>query len=326
MKTKILLSFLLFICIAASAQLRIDPYGRIGIGTNYPNPGYKVHIKGDLLLTTYPEIPPPNQSPVELRFRVGNGSPGAEIGTGVGKIAFWDPTVGYNKLYAEAFYWQSDSSTKTDITAISNSLQKIKSLKAYSYFLKDSRPNDRKMKYGFLAQEIEKVLPNIVDSAKGILMIDGFQILPLLVEAMKEQQITIDSIKQQLTATNNEMIRCCNQHQQGTTEPVLKESDARQGIHPLPDNPTTNHSSLYQNKPNPFANETIIEFDVAENFNTASIMIFDLQGTLKDSKPIYLNGKGQIKINNNMLASGMYLYSLVIDGKEIDTKRMILVN
>lgn len=39
-----------------------------------------------------------------------------------------------------------------------------------------------------------------------------------------------------------------------------------------------------------------------------------------------INGKGKqtVAINGNSLAAGMYLYSLVIDGKEVDTKRMIL--
>jgi hypothetical protein len=39
-----------------------------------------------------------------------------------------------------------------------------------------------------------------------------------------------------------------------------------------------------------------------------------------------INGKGKqsVTINGNSLEPGMYLYSLVIDGKEVDTKRMIL--
>jgi len=39
-----------------------------------------------------------------------------------------------------------------------------------------------------------------------------------------------------------------------------------------------------------------------------------------------MNGKGKqsVTINGNSLQPGMYLYALVIDGKEVDTKRMIL--
>ena len=61
-------------------------------------------------------------------------------------------------------------------------------------------------------------------------------------------------------------------------------------------------------------------------FRSASIMVFDLQGTLKMVIPISHSLKGQITINGFELTAGMYLYSLIVDDKEIDTKRMILMN
>jgi hypothetical protein len=53
---------------------------------------------------------------------------------------------------------------------------------------------------------------------------------------------------------------------------------------------------------------------------------------LKDGIPDYqlqqysITGKGKqtVTINGNSYEPGMYLYALVIDGKEVDTKRMIL--
>ncbi len=43
--------------ISAFAQLKVDQYGRIGMGTNYPNPSYKCHVAGNLLCTSYPANP-----------------------------------------------------------------------------------------------------------------------------------------------------------------------------------------------------------------------------------------------------------------------------
>jgi hypothetical protein len=37
-------------------------------------------------------------------------------------------------------------------------------------------------------------------------------------------------------------------------------------------------------------------------------------------------GKGNVTVNASELKPGMYLYTLVADGKEVDTKRMILTN
>jgi hypothetical protein len=63
---------------------------------------------------------------------------------------------------------------------------------------------------------------------------------------------------------------------------------------------------------------------VKENSQNASLRIYDLQGI--EIKSFTINGTGEktIKLNANELKAGMYLYSLIIDGNEIDTKRMIL--
>ena len=49
-----------------------------------------------------------------------------------------------------------------------------------------------------------------------------------------------------------------------------------------------------------------------------------MQGTLLKTVNLSNTGKGSIIINGGELNAGMYMYSLVANGKEIDTKRMIL--
>jgi hypothetical protein len=49
-----------------------------------------------------------------------------------------------------------------------------------------------------------------------------------------------------------------------------------------------------------------------------------MQGKLIKTYPINTKKEGSIEINGGEMQPGMYLYSLIIDGKEIDTKRMIL--
>lgn len=39
---------------------------------------------------------------------------------------------------------------------------------------------------------------------------------------------------------------------------------------------------------------------------------------------VTIKGKQTVILNGNSLEPGMYLYALVVDGKEVDTKRMIL--
>ncbi len=56
----------------------------------------------------------------------------------------------------------------------------------------------------------------------------------------------------------------------------------------------------------------------------AEIMLFDMQGAL--IKKYEIKDKGYIDIAQGELRAGIYLYSLIVDNKEIDTKRMIIAN
>jgi predicted secreted Zn-dependent protease len=56
--------------------------------------------------------------------------------------------------------------------------------------------SDKTRQFGFSAQEVEKVLPEIVSKGDdGLLSLDYGKVTPLLVEAIKEQQQQIDSYK-----------------------------------------------------------------------------------------------------------------------------------
>jgi hypothetical protein len=82
-------------------------------------------------------------------------------------------------------------------------------------------------------------------------------------------------------------------------------------------------SKLCQNTPNPFTERTEIRFSVPEGTNNAYIYIFDMTGKMLRQIPVD-SSMQSVTINGNELAPGIYLYSLVVNGQEIDTKRMIL--
>ena len=81
---------------------------------------------------------------------------------------------------------------------------------------------------------------------------------------------------------------------------------------------------LLQNNPNPFDAETEIKMTLPDNVGYATIMIYNLEG--KQLKTIQVSDRGDVHvmISANELSAGMYLYSLIADGKVVDTKRMVL--
>lgn len=90
-------------------------------------------------------------------------------------------------------------------------------------------------------------------------------------------------------------------------------------------NPSLNHNELYQNRPNPFNAQTNIGYNIVEMEYSAMIAIFDLNGREITRYMITKKGKGEITVNNENLIPGQYLYSLIVDGQEQVTKKMVVL-
>lgn len=321
MKTKSIILSAIFAVLTLSAfsQLKVDQYGRIGMGTNWPNSGYKCHIKGNLLLTTYPASPF-----IEFRFKVGNGWPGAEFGTNVDKIAVWASWVGYNKLYAEQFYKMSDASFKLNQSAIESPMKKLLDLKPYKYDMIDpyiSENGDSLQgtlpQYGFISQEVEQTLPEIkiTEDGKGGKLMDYDQIIPLLVAGIQEQQKQITSLE----ALIAKIIATGTNPGQGNNGNQGNNGGNGNGNNPI------DMCKLFNSTPNPFNNSANIPYYLCNNTASAEIKVWDMQGV--ERKTFNLNpqqGNNQVTLNSSELPiSGTYIYALIADGKIVDAKTMI---
>lgn len=92
----------------------------------------------------------------------------------------------------------SDARFKKNITPIENPITLVKGLKGVYYDWDYSAYPDRKFskghQIGFIAQDIEKILPEVVLKGEdGFLSVDYGKVTPLLLEAIKEQQTIIES-------------------------------------------------------------------------------------------------------------------------------------
>lgn len=104
--------------------------------------------------------------------------------------------------YATGTFQSSDVKYKKNISSIDSPLDKILSLKGVSYEWKTEEYKDKGFSegenYGVIAQEVEKVLPEIVREGKvSGKAVSYTQIIPVLIEAIKEQQKTINELKAQ---------------------------------------------------------------------------------------------------------------------------------
>jgi hypothetical protein len=86
----------------------------------------------------------------------------------------------------------------------------------------------------------------------------------------------------------------------------------------------TPQAKLYRNIPNPFTESTRIEYFLPNTTGEASLYIYDMQGSQVKNFHISAYGEGSITIQGGSLQPGMYMYTLIANGREVDTKRMIL--
>ena len=152
----------------------------------------------------------------------------------------------------------------------------------------------RKQHYGFLAQDVQKLFPELVqEDGTGYLGVNYMELIPLLVQAVQELSSKVEELQKSEVA---------NRQQRKSIEQAI----------------------LYQNKPNPFSIDTNIEYVLPQSTNNAILYIYNMNGLQVAEYPISSFGTGSVVVTAGHLEAGTYLYSLVADGQIVDTKRMIL--
>jgi hypothetical protein len=146
----------------------------------------------------------------------GNRTNDGSANTGWGGL--FQADLGYTGFFGAA----SDARIKKNVENIQNATSIISSLRGvtYEHRLDDPRYNDLGLKeglnYGFIAQEVEAILPDLVrekaiphisstqrkgsgkDEVELLKTVNYTEIIPILVEALKEQDARIKALEAQL--------------------------------------------------------------------------------------------------------------------------------
>jgi trimeric autotransporter adhesin len=191
---------------------------------------------------------------------------------------------------------------------------------------------------GFIAQEVEQAAIECGFTFDGVgipsnenetYSISYGQFVVPLVKAVQEQQLLIEGQQQRIDSLLNVtknlsdmVVNCCTVGSLKTSGDI--NSSTEESIKMSGNIDPVSSAKLYQNNPNPFNAQTKIRYHIPQTAQNASIMIFDLQGKLVKTISAGNLGDGEIIINGYELSAGMFVYSLIVDGRIIDTKNMIL--
>jgi len=116
---------------------------------------------------------------------IGTTNPGYELEV-AGDIAYWN-----------GIYDISDARLKENITALTGALPKLEAINGVYFNMKGEMNRGREV--GVIAQDVENVLPEAVsEGADGYKRVDYTKLVPLLIEAVKEQQDQIDALEKEV--------------------------------------------------------------------------------------------------------------------------------
>ena len=171
----------------------------------------------------------------------------------------------------------------------------------------------KKVHFGFVAQEVEEIIPEVVEHNERT---DSYgirytELIPYLVAAIQTQQNQIEELNQQLSE--------------------LKSRSSVQYAPPMPtsidnvsSNDTPNTARLYSCQPNPTDEYTSISYLIPSDFQSAKLYVYNLSGVVLVEHVIVDSGFGSLKLNTKDYSDGTYLYSLYVNGEEINTKKLII--
>lgn len=266
-------------------------------------------------------LPPPFKA---MTLRYANDG----INLGIGTLAPQEKLDVNGKVRAMDYLTFSDKRLKQDIQSIGNASEILSKLDGVRYSFRDElRKEGRDLpegqQIGFIAQDLQKVLPEAVsEDEEGYLSVSYRSLIPLLVESHKE-----------LKEENEELAALLRETQAANRKLELEMENIKSMLTSLTENGSTQtvqlevetQEMLLQNAPNPFTESTTIEYHLSDECAGAKLLITDSKGIVIKTVEKLETGRGKIVLQANSLTPGNYRYTLVCQGETLASKTMVIV-
>ena len=182
---------------------------------------------------------------------------------------------------------------------------RLKKLGCYTSSDNNTKKSTGDVNYHIPVSQLKEQFPSLVkqDSQHNDKYVNYVGLIPVLVQALNDHSNTIDSLKAEINS-----LKSIASNSYSSMSSVITPG------------------KLFDNVPNPFSTNTKISAYIPNTVNSASIYIYELDGTQVRSYNITDRDNVSITVDGYTLEPGMYLYSLVLDNVLIDTKQMIITH
>lgn len=239
--------------------------------------------------------------------------PGSYAGYFNGKVLATGTIYGTLSSLSNASSSASPATTPIEIKDEVSTISRLSQVKNVIFSINDMDKGDKKdkleedaifskMHHGLDAEQLAKIYPELVEKDKnGNYWINYIELIPLLVKGINELSSELAELKGAST-------------RMATKESTsIEETTAEVDI-----------VRMDQNTPNPFSESTVIKLNIPQNTTAANILIYDLNGKQIEKVAIDVRGETNVTVYASNLESGMYIYSLILDGKVAVTRKMIV--
>lgn len=227
----------------------------------------------------------------------------------------------------------SDAKLKKGAKELKNSLSLIGQLKPKSYQYRTDEFNFMNLpegkQFGFIAQELEEVLPQLIkqnvlpaSSTRFDSYVDHGRVdykavnylglIPIMVDAMNEQTEIIAAKDEEIKMLESEL------------DDLLKRIENIESALKIEKTTDLNGAYLKQNQPNPANGQTLVEYYLPDHVQQAFVKVYDVSGKEIQSYRLAERGVNHLDMDLSQWGSGTFMYTLFVDGLSVETKKMAI--
>ncbi len=253
--------------------------------------------------------------------------------------------VGVGDVYGWRYYQASDRKLKKDIVKYEGALDQVTKLVASTYTFDHAKypgmalPGGKQI--GFMADNVQEIFPGLIKTAPlpagatrdargkvtyhsipDVKTVNYMGLIPVLAEAIKEQKQIVDQKDAVIAAQNDKIAQLESKFNQLAS--FLQQNGKITPEQLKAVQISTEKASLGQNVPNPSNGISNISFYLPAAVQSANLQVVNALGVVVKTIPVSQRGNGQVALDATEFAAGQYSYSLIVDGKVVDTKNMMM--